>query len=181
MPIETGPEPLLADNASLIAIQRWCQAPAKCNASGLSPSGFCHLGVTLVGCFNWTAPMAIAAMLTEWVSMGGGPTDRDGPTIRTNMQRFRMRFVTAALGAAMMFVANPTFAQNNEEKPADNENPPAADTKETQKKSDELAEPDRLLEGPAATPECWWPGRRGSRLLRRDDVGTAVRAHGLCG
>ena len=85
------------------------------------------------------------------------------------MQRFRMRFVTAALGAAMMFVANPTFAQNNEQKPADKEKPPAADTKETQKKAE------RLLGGPAANPECLWLGRRVVSLLWRDDLDTAFR------
>ena len=91
------------------------------------------------------------------------------------MQRFRMRFVTAALGAAMMFVANPTFAQNNEQKPADKEKPPAADTKETQKKIDEFAEAERLLGGPAANPECLWLGRRVVSLLWRDDLDTAFR------
>jgi hypothetical protein len=28
-------------------------------------NSFCHLGVTSAGCFNWIAPMAVAAMLTE--------------------------------------------------------------------------------------------------------------------
>src|SRR6266704_2582808 len=91
------------------------------------------------------------------------------------MQRFRMRFVTAALGAAMMLVANPTLAQNGEQKPADKDKPQAGDTKETQKKIDEFAEAERLLGGPAANPECLWLGRRVVSLLWRDDLDTAFR------
>src|SRR5260370_42444266 len=91
------------------------------------------------------------------------------------MQRFRMRFVTAALGAAMMLVANPTLAQNGEQKPADKDKPQAGDTKEAQKKIDEFAEAERLLGGPAANPECLWLGRKVVSLLWRDDLDTAFR------
>src|SRR5260370_13827710 len=91
------------------------------------------------------------------------------------MQRFRMRFVTAALGAAMMLVANPTLAQNGEQKPADKDKPQAGDTKEAQKKIDEFAEAERLLGGPAANPECLWLGARVVKLLRRHDVVNSLR------
>ena len=89
------------------------------------------------------------------------------------MHRFRMRFLTAALGAAMLFVANPSFAQNSEQKPGDK--PQAGDAKEAQKKIDEFAEAEKLLGGPAANPECLWLGRRVVSLLWRDDLDTAFR------
>src|SRR6266478_1310820 len=91
------------------------------------------------------------------------------------MQRFRMRFVTAALGAAMMLVANPTLAQNGEQKPADKDKPQTGDGKDAQKKADEFAEAERVLGGPAANPECLWLGRRVVSLLWRDDLDTAFR------
>src|SRR5262249_62351359 len=86
-----------------------------------------HLGVAPRGCFNWAAAAA-AAMLTEWVRMGGIQPAAIGQHIRATMYRFRMRFLTAAVGAVMLFVANPTFAQNSEQKPGDK--PPAGDAKE---------------------------------------------------
>src|SRR5215813_15005210 len=91
------------------------------------------------------------------------------------MPRSRMRFLTAALGAAMLFVAYPTFAQNAEQKPGDKDKPQASDAKEAQKKIDEFAEAERLLSGPAANPECLWLGRRVVSLLWRDDLDTAFR------
>jgi hypothetical protein len=95
--------------------------------------------------------------------------------IRTIMQRSRMRLVTAALGAAMLFVGNPTFAQNAEPKAPDKDKPQASDAKEEKKKIDEFAEAERLLGGPAANPECLWLGRRVVGLLWRDDLDTAFR------
>jgi hypothetical protein len=95
--------------------------------------------------------------------------------IRTIMQRSRTRFLTAALGAAMLFVGDPTFAQNAEQKAGDKDKPQASDAKEAQKKIDEFAEAERLLGGPAANPECLWLGRRVVSLLWRDDLDTAFR------
>ena len=91
------------------------------------------------------------------------------------MQRSRTRFLTAALGAAMLFVGEPTFAQNAEQKAGDKDKPQASDAKEAQKKIDEFAEAERLLGGPAANPECLWLGRRVVSLLWRDDLDTAFR------
>jgi hypothetical protein len=92
------------------------------------------------------------------------------------MHRLRMRFLTAALGAAMLFVANPTFAQNTDQKSGEKDKPSqAGDAKEAQKKIDEFAEAERLLGGPAANPECLWLGRRVVSLLWRDDLDTAFR------
>src|SRR4030095_16210157 len=92
------------------------------------------------------------------------------------MQRSRMRFLAAALGAAMLFVAIPTFAQNTEQKAGDKDKSQAGEAKDVQKKIDEFAEAERLLGGPAANPECLWLGRRGGSLLWRGDSGTPVRA-----
>jgi hypothetical protein len=91
------------------------------------------------------------------------------------MQRSRTSFLTAALGAAMLFVGDPTFAQNAEQKAGDKDKPQASDAKEAQKKIDEFAEAERLLGGPAANPECLWLGRRVVSLLWRDDLDTAFR------
>jgi hypothetical protein len=89
------------------------------------------------------------------------------------MPRSRLRFLTAGLSAAMLFVACPTFAQSTDQKPA--EKPPASDAKDAQKKIDEFAEAEKLLGGPAANPECLWLGRRVVSLLWRDDLDTAFR------
>lgn len=90
------------------------------------------------------------------------------------MYRPRLRLLTAALGAAMLLVASPAFAQSQEQKPADKAQ--AGDGKDAQKKViDEFAEAEKLLGGPAANPECLWLGRRVVSLLWRDDLDTAFR------
>jgi hypothetical protein len=116
-------------------------------------------------------------MLTEWVRMGGIQPAAIVQHVGATMHRFRMRFLTAALGAAMLFVANPSFAQNSEQKPGEKpgDKPQAGDAKEAQKKIDEFAEAEKLLGGPAANPECLWLGRRVVSLLWRDDLDTAFR------
>ena len=91
------------------------------------------------------------------------------------MQRSRMRFITAALGAAMLFVAIPTYGQNPEQKAGDKDKSQSGEAKDVQKKIDEFAEAERLLSGPAANPECLWLGRRVVSLLWRDDLDTAFR------
>src|SRR5258707_15355353 len=125
----------------------------SCRDGGAKPAGgaglrralACHLGVAPRGCFNWAAPRAAAAaaMLTEWVRMGGIQPAAIVQHVGATMHRFRMRFLTAALGAAMLFVANPSFAQNSEQKPGDK--PQAGDAKEAQKKIDEFVEAEKLL------------------------------------
>jgi hypothetical protein len=89
------------------------------------------------------------------------------------MSRPRPRLFTAALSAAMLLAAAPAFAQSAEQKPADK--PPAADSKDAPKKVDEFAEAEKLLSGPAGSPECVWLGRRVVSLLWRDDLDTAFR------
>jgi hypothetical protein len=85
-----------------------------------------------------------------------------------------MRILVAGLAAAMiLFVSNPTLAQNNEQKSGDKQQ--TGDGKDSQKKMDEFAEAERVLGGPAANPECLWLGRRVVSLLWRDDLDTAFR------
>src|SRR6266849_4818001 len=69
------------------------------------------------------------------------------------MRLLCMRFIAAALAAAMLFVvADPTLAQSADPKAAE-----------------------KLLGGPAANPECLWLGRRVVGLLWKDDLDTAFR------
>src|SRR2546430_3803671 len=97
------------------------------------------------------------------------------------MQRSRMRFLTAALGAAMLFVGMPTLAQNTEQKAGDKDKSQAGEAKDVQKKIDEFAEAERLLGGPAANPECLWLGRRVVSLPWPADLDTPLLHLGLCG
>ena len=89
------------------------------------------------------------------------------------MRLVSLRIIAAALGAAwLIFPSNPTLAQNAEAKPGDRA--PAGEGKD-QKKIDEFAEAEKVLGGPAASPECVWLGRRVVSLLWRDDLDTAFR------
>lgn len=90
--------------------------------------------------------------------------------------KFLLRFLGAALCAAVLAVSAPASAQQQggDQKPADQKS--AADAvKETQKKIDEIAEATRVITGPAGNPECVWLGRRVVSLLWRDDLDTAFR------
>jgi hypothetical protein len=84
------------------------------------------------------------------------------------------RIVIAALGAMSLVVARPAISQNADAKPAD-PRAPAGDNKDNRKKVDEYAEAAKMLDGPAANPECVWLGRRVVGLLWRDDLDTAFR------
>jgi hypothetical protein len=84
----------------------------------------------------------------------------------------RVRAIAAVLAAAMLFVvANPVLAQSADPKPGDK--PPTS--KDVPKKIDEFVEAEKVLGGPAASPECLWVGRRVVSLLWRDDLETAFR------
>jgi hypothetical protein len=88
-----------------------------------------------------------------------------------------MRFACLCVAAAtLLSIANsPGFAQGADVK-ANEPRPPAADnSKDAQKKVDEYAEAEKLLGGPAGTPECLWLGKRVISLLWRDDLDTAYR------
>ncbi len=76
--------------------------------------------------------------------------------------------------AAFSFTATAAFAQSGG-KPAEPQKPAVDGLKESQKKTDEIAEATRLLTGPAGNPECVWLGRRVVSLLWRDDLDTAFR------
>jgi hypothetical protein len=84
------------------------------------------------------------------------------------------RIAVAALGALSLVIAGPGLAQNTDAKPPD-QRPAAGDTKDVRKKIDEFTEAAKMLEGPAANPECVWLGRRVVGLLWRDDLDTAFR------
>lgn len=83
----------------------------------------------------------------------------------------------AALFLAGLLVApwSGAHAQGSEPKPQDQQKPATDPTKDGQKKIDEFAEAARVLQGPAANPECVWLGRRVVNLLWRDDLDTAFR------
>jgi hypothetical protein len=88
------------------------------------------------------------------------------------------RKLVAFVGAALlMCFLSPALAQTNpDQKGPDQPKPPQGDpAKEGQKKIDEFAEAARVLQGPAANPECVWLGRRVVNLLWRDDLDTAFR------
>jgi hypothetical protein len=85
-----------------------------------------------------------------------------------------MRLLAASAAAVMLvFVSNPTLAQNEEQKAGDKQQ--GGDAKEVQKKVDELAKAEKALTGPAGNPECIWVGQRVVSLLWRDDLDTAFR------
>jgi hypothetical protein len=88
-----------------------------------------------------------------------------------------MRVLPIALAACLAF-AGPVFGQTGEPKGAEQQKqavPPADPTRERQRKLDEFAEANRLIEGAAGQHECVWLGRRVVSLLWRDDLDTAFR------
>src|ERR1700694_3074539 len=67
-------------------------------------------------------------------------------------------------------------AQDQSGKPAATNAAPSADAaKDSQRKTDEFVEASQAINGPAGNPECVWLGRRGVRLMWRDDLDTAFR------
>jgi len=95
------------------------------------------------------------------------------------MHLLNSRPLAALVGAALIvFALAPALAQSNpDQKGQEPQKPPQQGdpAKEGQKKIDEFAEAARLLQGPAANPECVWLGRRVVNLLWRDDLDTAFR------
>src|SRR5262245_27401058 len=83
----------------------------------------------------------------------------------------------ASLACAAMVALLPTaasFAQNADQKPAEQAKP-AEPGKETTGRGDDTAETSRALSGPAARSECVWLGERAVGLMWRDDLDTAFR------
>src|SRR5437868_7539200 len=64
-------------------------------------------------------------------------------------------------------------AQDQSGKPANSN--PADTSKDNQRKTDEFAEAQQAINGPAGNPECVWLGRRVVVLMWRDDLDTAFR------
>src|SRR6202167_4155688 len=80
-------------------------------------------------------------------------------------------FLFAAVGLSVPAVS----ADNNDAKPADKAAPAGQEPAKETQKSDEYAEAQKALTGPAGNPECVWLGRRVVSLLWRDDLDTAFR------
>jgi len=101
------------------------------------------------------------------------------------MGRRVLEFKTAILrhfavpGLVLILGLGSAFAQSGTPNPQD-QSKPAADkaaeaNKENQRKTDELAEAQQAINGPAGNPECVWLGRRVVRLMWNDDLDTAFR------
>jgi hypothetical protein len=95
------------------------------------------------------------------------------------MSPFHLRSLAVLVGAAFLVLSlSPVLAQTPpEQKKDDQQKPPQQgdQAKDGQKKIDEFAEAQKMLPGPAGTPECVWLGRRVVNLLWRDDLDTAFR------
>jgi hypothetical protein len=81
---------------------------------------------------------------------------------------------------ALLFGIGSVFAQSGDIHAQDQSGKPAnstpADTsKDNQRKTDEFAEAQQAINGPAGNPECVWLGRRVVVLMWRDDLDTAFR------
>jgi hypothetical protein len=86
----------------------------------------------------------------------------------------------AAPAFALLFGIGSVFAQSGDIRGQDQSGKPAnanpADiSKDNQRKTDEFAEAQQAINGPAGNPECVWLGRRVVVLMWRDDLDTAFR------
>src|ERR1700693_3388482 len=85
----------------------------------------------------------------------------------------------AAPGLALLIGIGSAGAQSGNPAAQDQSGKPAASladaAKDTQHKTDEFVEASQAINGPAGNPECVWLGRRGVRLMWRDDLDTAFR------
>jgi hypothetical protein len=89
-----------------------------------------------------------------------------------------LRILPAAVCAASVAFAGAAFAQSGATKagePPKQAAQPADPAQERQRKIDEFAEAQRVIQGAAGQPECVWLGRRVVSLLWRDDLDTAFR------
>ena len=89
-----------------------------------------------------------------------------------------MRILSAAICATLLALAAPALAQSGDTKTGDQQKQagqPPDPARERQRKLDEFADANRLLEGAAGQHECVWLGRRVVSLLWRDDLDTAFR------
>ena len=94
------------------------------------------------------------------------------------MGRPSLRVLSVAAFAAILAFGGTALAQSGDPKAAEQQKQagqPADPAKERQRKIDEFAEAQRLIEGAAGQPECVWLGRRVVSLLWRDDLDTAFR------
>jgi hypothetical protein len=87
--------------------------------------------------------------------------------------------VTAAFACALLLGPVGFASAQTADKPAEaakaSDAAKDSQSKDNQKKIDEIAEAARIMTGPAANAECVWLGRRVVSLLWRDDLDTAFR------
>jgi hypothetical protein len=88
----------------------------------------------------------------------------------------------AVTGLVLLIGAGSALAQSGTPNPQDQAKPPAGNAADAnaakdnnQRKTDELAEAQQAINGPAGNPECVWLGRRVVRLMWNDDLDTAFR------
>jgi hypothetical protein len=79
------------------------------------------------------------------------------------------------LGSALAQSGAPANPDQSSKPAAANSASPSDAVKENQRKTDEIAEATRAINGPAGNPECVWLGRRVVRLMWNDDLDTAFR------
>ncbi len=99
--------------------------------------------------------------------------------MRFDSMRVAALLVTILAVAFPIAVVSPVLAQGGDAKATDQRQGSGDSNKEGAKKAekmtDEFAEAEKLLGGPAASPECMWLGRRVVKLLWSDDLDTAFR------
>ncbi|MBR0757959.1 beta-1-3, beta-1-6-glucan biosynthesis protein [Bradyrhizobium jicamae] len=78
-------------------------------------------------------------------------------------------------GAAFAQSGTPTPQDQGKQQPGNPDAAAAAAKDNNQRKTDELAEAQQAINGPAGNPECVWLGRRVVRLMWNDDLDTAFR------
>lgn len=96
--------------------------------------------------------------------------------MRTRINTFQRGTLAALALAFSAFFAAPdfTFAQSASDRPADQRG--SGDKREpVQNRRDDIAEINRLVQGPAGNHECAWLGRRVLSRLWVDDLDTAFR------
>jgi len=81
-----------------------------------------------------------------------------------------LRILPAAFCALLLTLTPPAARAQSDAKSAT-----PGETKDAQRRGDELVEAARVIAGPAGNPECVWLGRRVVNLLWRDDLETAFR------
>ncbi len=143
-------------------------------------------------CASWETELRFAALGTHLRGIWAVDLPRAGITTGDGMRQIFGRLPTALVrtlavsGLALLLGSGAALAQSGDQraqdqsqKPAQNNANPAtaaeAAAKESQRRADEFAEASKAINGPAGNPECVWLGRRVVVLMWRDDLDTAFR------